>query len=182
MWPRERSIMKGSYRLIMTMVTTVVAVATMSSAAASASPRMARVGDHSVALLSSRSAEHGASIDGTLVPAGAYNNCSSGYFCDFIYTNGNHECFKSSNTQNRWSDFGCRNVDESLANRTSGLVRLYYSPNKAGAWVCLDSGFYSNNLSPYTFDNGQGRAGYGYPVNNDVASSEVGTGSCSNPL
>jgi hypothetical protein len=118
----------------------------------------------------------------TARPDQAYDNCPSGYYCDYVGTDGSTYCLILNGGDDSWQDAGCRNVDESFANRTSGLVRLYYSPNLQGAWVCINPGAYSNNLAGYVFNNGPDRAGYGAPLENDVASSSVASGDCGNPL
>lgn len=127
-------------------------------------------------------ADH-ASPSSVTLPHQAYDNCRSGYWCDYASTSGSKLCQEQSGTVRYWSNFGCRNVDESFANRTSGLVRLYYSPNLKGPWVCVDSGWYSNNLNngAYKFNNGSG-TGYGEKIINNVASSSTALGTCTNPL
>jgi hypothetical protein len=120
---------------------------------------------------------------GSAIPEQAYDNCHTGYYCDYADTSGSNTCLVDNVTDESWMGAGCRNVDESFANRTSGLVRLYYSPDLQGAWVCIDASKYSNNLAGYVFNNGgSGKAGYGAPLENDVASSETASGNCSNPL
>lgn len=170
--------------------TTVVAIAAMSTAALAAPAGMARAGEHSVsssAAAPGARTEHSVSVPGKVRPEGAYTNCQSGLYCDYSGTDGNDTCIYGAVTTN-WSNdfFQCRNSDESFANRLSGLIRLYYSPGEAGAWVCIDASKYDNNFSSpkYTFNNeGTGNtAGYGKPIVNNVASSEVASGSCSNPL
>lgn len=172
--------MKRLYRLMMTIGIAAVAMTAMSAAALAASGGMTRAGDHSVsrsaAVLRARTAEP---------DSGAYANCQQGLWCDYIGTSGKGECIYSSRTTN-WANalFQCRNLDESFANRTSGLVRLYYSPGEQGAWACVDASKYENNLSPFTFNNEShaNTPGYHKPIENNVASSEVASGNCSNPL
>jgi hypothetical protein len=117
--------------------------------------------------------------------SGAYNNCTGGLWCDYSGTNGTLECIYSAGSTN-WANklFECRNSDESFANRTSGLVRLYFSPNQKGAWVCINASKYDNNLAGFKFnnENSGNTAGYGQPIEDNVASSQVAGGSCSNPL
>jgi hypothetical protein len=80
---------------------------------------------------------------------------------------------------------GFRNVDGSLGVEAGGgvpyLVRFFYSPNYAGAWVCLDAGTYLANTANYQFNNGGGLAGYGQNIYHNIASVQVSGGSCSNP-
>lgn len=144
-----------------------VATATATSVtAASAAPQVPR---------------HHSSVAPQVSLDGAYTNCSNGDFCDFAGDNGNRECLFTPITDRNWGS--CINADESVANRTPGLIRLYYDTGLNGAWVCIDSSKYSNNLSAYTFDNGGTDSdGYGYPVVNDVGSSESAPGNCTNPL
>jgi hypothetical protein len=63
------------------------------------------------------------------------------------------------------------------------MAHVYYSPNLKGPWVCVDSGWYSNNLNngAYKFNNGSGTA-YGEKIIDNVASSSTAAGSCTNPL
>jgi hypothetical protein len=109
----------------------------------------------------------------------APTNCPPDY-CDYTYTGYSHLCLFSEANISNWGS--CRNVDESFFNRPGYVVRLYYSPNYAGAWVCFPQNTGISNLAGYTFNNGPGRAGYGARVENDVASSALYQGSCSNPI
>jgi Peptidase inhibitor family I36 len=120
----------------------------------------------------------------TAGPDQAYDKCPRGYYCDYVGTRGSRYCFLTNRTDSSWQAAGCRNADESFANRTSGLVRLYYSPDLKGDWVCINPGAYSNNLAGYVFNNGPDKPGYGNGarLENNVASSSVGFGHCSNPL
>jgi hypothetical protein len=136
----------------------------------------------SASLTATHPVQGGTQVPKSASPDQAYDNCASGYYCDYVGTDGSDICLLDNATDRYWSDAGCRNVDESFANRTSGLVRLYYSPDLGGAWVCIDASKYSNNLSGYVFNNGSGKAGYGASLENDVASSSTASGSCSNPL
>jgi hypothetical protein len=77
-----------------------------------------------------------------------------------------------------------RNQDESESNYR-GWLRLYYSPNYAGAWVCIDDGTDIPDTSKYVFNNGAGKAGYGATLWNNVASltwSSSSSSICSNPI
>jgi len=94
---------------------------------------------------------------------------------------GDYCAVESSNSPN-WGS--CRNQDEGLYEWRYSIVRIYYSPNYAGAWACLPAfeAYFDLNQSDETFDNGAGRPGYGQQVWENVASSAFGTGSCSNPM
>ena len=78
----------------------------------------------------------------------------------------------------------CRNQDEGLQEWRNQIVRIYYSPNYAGAWACLPAfeAYFNLNHANQTFNNGPGRPGYGQQVWLNVASSQFGTGTCSNPM
>jgi Peptidase inhibitor family I36 len=120
------------------------------------------------------------------IPQGAYTNCPNKYWCLYSGLSGSGLCWHSLATVRYLSDYFCRNEDASFANRTPGLIRLYYSPNLSGDWVCVNSGWYSNNLFNdfYKFNNGtSGTAGgAGELIWMNVASVEVASGKCSNPL
>jgi hypothetical protein len=94
------------------------------------------------------------------------------------------ECFRSTASGLlEWANVGsgCRNRDVAFFSDWPGPIRLYYSPDRGGAWVCVPPGW-GGSLAGYTFNNGSGDAGYGDPVKNDVASSYANdSGSCSNP-
>lgn len=85
-----------------------------------------------------------------------------------------------------WGNYGCRNVDESFSNILSVAVRLYYSPNEQGAWVCIPAGWTSpknSGLSNYWFNNGPNAPGYGQGIWNNVASASVSSGNnCTNSI
>lgn len=109
------------------------------------------------------------------------------FYCDFRSTGYTHMCFESQGDVDNWGvNVNCRNVDESFANDDGAfIVRLYYHPQSiqnGGAWVCFPIDVGISNLSGYWFNNGSGKDGYGLPVENDVASSLLGTGTCSNPI
>jgi hypothetical protein len=143
-----------------------------SAAAASASPTAVHA------------AGRGTPAPGAVRPQQAYDECPSGYYCDYAETDGHGSeglpCFYASISLSDWAELGC--PSESFANRTSGLVRLYYLGGYGGAWVCIDAGAYSNNLAGYKFNNGSGKTGYGSSIENHIGSSSVASGSCSNPL
>jgi hypothetical protein len=159
-------------------ITSAVGLTGLGAAAATT----AHTATASASLAATHAVEHGTQAPKSASPDQAYDNCASGYYCDYAGTSGSDLCLLDNATDRYWSDAGCRNVDESFANRTSGLVRLYYSPDLGGAWVCIDASKYSNNLAGYVFNNGSGKAGYGAPLENDVASSSTASGNCSNPL
>jgi Peptidase inhibitor family I36 len=78
-----------------------------------------------------------------------------------------------------------RNEDESVENSGAPYdlyLRLYYSPNYAGAWVCINPGSWLPNASNYNFNNGSGDAGYGATVWKNVASARFNTEACTNPI
>jgi hypothetical protein len=162
--------MKRSHRLVATIAIMGAAIAGMAAApttAAVAAPHAAR---------SAAAAE--------IVPRGAYVNCAAGVWCDFTATNGNGRVDFSSLTQVLLGG-GVAKADESFANRTSGLVRLYYLTYNRGDWVCIDASAYANSLVGWTFNNGPAGAanGQGLPILRGVASIEVGPGqACTNPL
>jgi hypothetical protein len=75
-------------------------------------------------------------------------------------------------------------VDVRFASGWPWPIRLYYSPNGDGAWVCIPPDW-SGNLAGYYFNNDSSSqySGYEAQVENDVASSKASTGgSCSNPI
>lgn len=90
----------------------------------------------------------------------AADNCISdfgtGVYCVFRGTYGQNLCWGAVGSIPNWnvgSGYDCRNQDESFANESGGPVRLYYSPNYQGAWACVNSGWFSNDLNKdvYTF-------------------------------
>jgi Peptidase inhibitor family I36 len=105
--------------------------------------------------------------------------CSAGYFCLYTANNWTGSELKVNTSQPNLGSF--RNTDNSEANGV-GPVRLYYSPNYGGAWVCTISGLAITPLSDYTFNNGSGLAGYGQNIANNVASIKVGGSACTNPI
>jgi hypothetical protein len=125
---------------------------------------------------------------------GAYDQCRTevvdgvwGY-CSYNGLDGTDLCVSGVDDLPNWDELGmgCRNEDESFANVSGFPVRLYYSPNFQGAWACVNTGWYSNNLNKdiYTFDNGgSGDAGYGQEIWKNIASStQASSGKCTNPL
>jgi hypothetical protein len=186
---QEKRMLKGriSKLAVAAMAIASAAVLTGSCAAIAAtqSPTTATVSTSQASghQLAARTAERGTGVSVKIAVDGAYDNCPSGDYCDFTSTGGEPlpACLYDNAEVSNWE--ACRNADESFANRTSGVVRLYYSPGLKGAWVCLNSGAYQNNLAGFTFNNGgTAKAGFGKPIENDVASSSTASGSCSNPL
>jgi hypothetical protein len=128
----------------------------------------------------------------------AKNNPDFDYFYDYKGTNLNSICMyiattDASGTPNgdsvNMSDYGCRNIDVSIANSNGAVVRLYYSPSEQGAWTCVPAGMSINNLnqSKYVFNSAptDTTPGYGSPVYDDAASILVATtsnNSCNNAI
>lgn len=77
-----------------------------------------------------------------------------------------------------------RNIDESVENSAEPYgvyLRLYYSPNYGGAWVCLNVGTYIQNTANHSFNNGPKLAGYGATLYRNVASVSFTDSVCTNP-
>jgi len=79
-----------------------------------------------------------------------------------------------------------RNADESVdnpigLNNNKMYLRLYYSPNYAGSWVCMNPGFIPNT-SAYAFNNGPSLGGYGTSIWKNVASATLTGTACGNPI
>jgi hypothetical protein len=82
------------------------------------------------------------------------------------------------------SSISLRNLDGSVENSGDPYnlyLRLYYSPNYGGAWVCLNPGVWLANTANYKFNNGSGYPGYEKTLYDDVASVRFNTDPCSNP-
>lgn len=78
---------------------------------------------------------------------------------------------------------GWRNIDESVENDAEPYgeyLRLYYSPNYGGAWVCLNVGTYIQNTANHSFNNGSNLAGYGATLYRNVASVSFSDTKCTN--
>jgi hypothetical protein len=174
--------MPKSRILKLALVAVTIASAVGLTAASAASASTAHTATTAASASAQASRHQRAQVPESVRPDQAYDNCHTGYYCDYVGTSGSDTCLVDNATDDSWQAAGCRNVDESFANRTSGLVRLYYSPDLGGAWVCIDASKYSNNLAGYVFNNGSGKAGYGAALENDVASSSTASGNCSNPL
>jgi Peptidase inhibitor family I36 len=182
--------MNKSPRLLMVIGMAVVALTTSAGITATATtPAFAGSHEAQGAVVSlsdsvNRVSHSGATAD--ITPKGAFDNCPQDYWCLYSGLNGNPLCWSSLATVRYLSDYDCRNLDVSFANRTGGLVRMYYSPNLKGDWVCVNSGWYSNALYNefYVFNNGPiGNAQYGtgQSIYLNVASIEVGSGEMLEP-
>src|SRR5215469_7893963 len=143
------------------------APAAASQAAPSRSAQASQIARHQIPLANPQGAQ-------------AAVHCSSGNFCDYILPNYGGLCYSTPETQTSLA--GCRNRDESIANGSRDLVRMFFSPNLAGAWVCINPGTQFANLFGLRFNNGPNRPGYGFPVEDDVASIQFASGLCGNPL
>jgi hypothetical protein len=136
------------------------------------------------ALAAPHTAGHAAAAHEKASPDGAYTNCPNGDWCIFTGLNGTGSRLAHSGTWPHMPAF--RSRDESFANRTAGLVRLYYHPAYGGAYVCLNRGAYANDAYYYAFyEGGSGvstASGIGITVFREVASVGVGRGNCTNPL
>jgi Peptidase inhibitor family I36 len=114
----------------------------------------------------------GINVNGTWDPTMEYCDFSSG-------DPGGRGCLNADASVANWES--CRNQDIGFWNATPYSVRLYYSPNYAGAWICVPGNTDIGSLSGKDFNNGSGDPGYGDPVRNDVASSTLsGSNNCSN--
>ncbi|HEY8044523.1 MAG TPA: hypothetical protein VIF35_09670 [Streptosporangiaceae bacterium] len=81
-------------------------------------------------------------------------------------------------------NYSWRNLDESVENSAEPYgvyLRLYYSPNYGGAWVCLNVGTYIQNTGNHSFNNGPNLAGYGATLYRNVASVSFTDSVCTNP-
>jgi hypothetical protein len=130
-------------------------------------------------------AAHRASPAETSAPqAGAYTRCPAGDWCIFKGTYGTGARLAHSTSWPVTYEVAFRNKDESIANRTNGAVRFYYSLGYHNAWVCLNPGMYSNDVAPFAFNNVRenNTAGLGHTIWHEIASIGVTSGKCSNPL
>ena len=119
-----------------------------------------------------------------LARAASPQNPNPGRFDDWSSTGASNLCFSTTGGTFNWSTFGCRNIDKAIGNGLSVAIRLYFSPNEAGAWTCVPVGLEINNLNStkYTFNSGTG-AGAGEKIYNNVASSAASTAdNCTNPI
>jgi hypothetical protein len=130
----------------------------------------------SAQLIGSNTAAHAASPD---VPS----TCDPSSVCLYSET-GYHGIKYDTNSDNSNLDsVSFRNLDESVASAfTAKYVRLYYSPNYDGAWVCLDPGTSISNVASVTFNNGSGEAGFGQSIYQNVASVGINSSKCTNPV
>jgi hypothetical protein len=127
-------------------------------------------------------ARHASPTESSAPQAGAYTRCPAGDWCIFKGTNGTGAVLAHSTSWPVTYNDAFRNKDESIANRTKGAVRFYYSLHYGGAWVCLNSGMYSNDVAPYAFNNGPDKPGYSRQIWHNIASIGVTSGKCTNPL
>lgn len=110
---------------------------------------------------------------------GAFDNCPSGVWCVFSGESGTDSCQNGSDSFPNL--FQCDDLDQSLANHYSKIIRLYWYPSYQGSWICLPVGASVNDAWDIVFNNGSTDAGYGQTVADDVTSVQVGSGTCSNP-
>jgi Peptidase inhibitor family I36 len=130
-------------------------------------------------------AAHRASPAAASAPlAGAYTRCPAGDWCIFKGTNGTGALLAHSTSWPKTYEVAFRNKDESIANRTGGAVRFYYTLDYKDDWVCLNPGMYSNDVEPFAFNNGPENRndGWGVSIWHEIASIGVTSGKCSNPL
>jgi len=177
-------------RLLGRLTIAVAAVAAVAVIPATAS--MAASGHESHPVAAVNRAETARHASSAVSGPGAYNACWDievygvrGY-CGFKGLDGADVCVDEVTALPNWNELDCRNLDESFANVSGDPVRVYYSPNFEGAWACVNSGWYSNDLNKdvYTFNNGgNGDAGYGQEIWENIASSaQASGGTCGNPL
>jgi hypothetical protein len=155
-----------------------IAIATSPATAATQAPQLAS------ALVSSHAHTGLMPRTDILQKASARRITCPGFYCDFINTGFTNDCFNSQGDQSNWSHGAlvCRDVDESIRNQTGTPLRLYFSPNFGGAHVCLNAGRAIPDLGDFTFNSGSGLAGFGQSVENNVASSTIDGGACTNPI
>jgi hypothetical protein len=80
-----------------------------------------------------------------------------------------------------------RNLDKSVedavgANGGKMYLRLYYSLNLKGSWVCLDPGTFLYDTFYYNFNNAPSQPGYGQSIYDNVASLSWTSSACGNPI
>ena len=110
-------------------------------------------------------------------------NCPGDHACVWAGNNFTDAYLITYPGATEWRPPGFRSVDASFYNNSLYSVRLYYSPNEKGAWVCIKSNTTISNInSSYVFDNGSGDPGYHSPLRNDVASSNMTIQTCTNPI
>lgn len=131
-------------------------------------------------------AAHAAAARDSAKLDGAYNNCPNGDWCIFSGLNGTGGRLAHSGNWPVTYYVAFRDKDESFANRTSGLVRFYYSLHYKGAYVCLNRGAYANDAAYYAFyetgSTPNTGSGSGITVFQQIASIGVAKGNCGNPL
>lgn len=153
-----------------TMIISAIALTGLAATGASAAPATA--------------ARHTSPVHAGAPQAGAFTRCPAGDWCIFKGTDGTGGVLAHSTSWPVTFTGAFRNVDESIANRTKGAVRFYYSLNYQNAWVCLNPGMYSNDVAPFAFNNGPRKpgSGYGMSIWHEIASIGVTGGKCTNPL
>ncbi|HEY1641554.1 MAG TPA: hypothetical protein VGG35_12750 [Streptosporangiaceae bacterium] len=119
--------------------------------------------------------------------SGSQINPEVGYLHDYAATGYKSQCMAIDQAAH-WSDFGCRNVDESIQNDAFNMagqfnVRLFYSAGETGPHTCVPFGTDISNLNQakYQFNSGSG-TGLGQKVWNNVASSTESTSPCTAPI
>jgi hypothetical protein len=125
---------------------------------------------------------------GARAVAAATPNCSEDgdSWCLWTKVNaGGTEFGPNHGSDNNLGTIGLRNSDGSVENEAEPYavyLRLYYSPNYAGAWVCLDAATYIANTANYIFNNGTNRPGYHATLYDNVASVSFNSSACTNPI
>jgi hypothetical protein len=117
-------------------------------------------------------------------PDGAYTNCTPGDWCLFTGQNGGGQSLQTPDSRGvLGSTFD--KADLSFANRTNGLVRMYFEPNGGGAWACVDATKYRDVFQslPDRFNNGStADAGYMDDIQVNIQSVNVASGTCDHAL
>jgi hypothetical protein len=171
---RFRRIIIGAVAALATLaaMSTASALAQTSHSAAASRPTAASVGSSQVRLTNSARPD---------IPRSP-RNCPKGFFCSYNDSGSPATpCFYSYAAYYNWSS-SCANQDRAVYNYVPNTwkTRMYYYPSGWGnssAWMCIDGGDYLDNLSGYTFD--QGDYGRGQTVYDNAASDTVVQGSCS---
>ena len=102
--------------------------------------------------------------------------CEPGALCGWLDSSGTGPgCYWQGNFGD-WMDWGCGNTVSAIKNNANfwddyAAVDLYYGPNYTGAHACISAGsFWDLGSGEYHFTYGQGEAGFGDNVNNNVRS------------
>ncbi len=166
--------------------TGVIAVGIAAIAAVSATALSGTALSATAAVTASHPAAHAAAARDSARLDGAYTNCPAGDWCIFKGLNGTGARLAHPGNWPVTYKVAFRNTDESFANRTSGLVRFYYSINYQGGYICVNSGGYANDAAYYAFyETGSSpntSTGSGITVFQQIASIGVARGNCGNPL